>query len=72
MNRQPQAAVSSTVGRFVRCDNCKRIAPWLDAADITTHEGTRTLCQSCADVVALKAMIHHGFISPNAESEALT
>ena len=53
---------------LVRCAGCNRVVTRLDAADVTTYEGTRALCMACADKANERALIHHGIISPERQS----
>jgi len=56
-----------TLQGFVRCADCGRDVPRMDATEQTTFEGTKVRCEPCGDAAEDRALRHHGFSTPNTE-----
>jgi len=61
---------SGTLQDFVRCADCGRDVPRMDATEQTTFEGTKVRCEPCGDAAEDRALRHHGFSTPNEKVEA--
>jgi len=64
-NLERSARSGDTLQDFVRCADCGREVPRMEATEQTTFEGTKVRCEPCGDAAEDRALRHHGFTTPN-------
>ena len=57
--------MNRTVQDLVRCADCKRTVPRLEASEQVTHEGRKVRCFPCGDKAFIRALRFHHIDTPN-------